>query len=80
MDSFEFVSPTKFILQKDADKLCGEEIKKISDVCLFVHYGDKFTYESGLHARITESLEAAGLEYYELPGVEPNPKVSLVRK
>ncbi|MDD3403569.1 MAG: iron-containing alcohol dehydrogenase [Hespellia sp.] len=80
MDHFEFMSPTKFILQKDADKLCGEEIKKISDSCLFVHYGDGFTYKSGLHDRIIESLESAGLEYYELPGVEPNPKVSLVRK
>lgn len=80
MDSFEFMSPTEFILQKDADKLCGEKIKRISDVCLFVHYGDGFTYKSGLHARITESLEMAGVEYYELPGVQPNPKVNLVRK
>ena len=80
MDSFEFMSPTKFILEKDADKRCGEEVKKLSDNVLFVHYGDGFTYESGLHRRIVEALETAGLEWYELPGVEPNPKVSLVRK
>jgi hypothetical protein len=80
MESFEFMSPTKFILQEDADKLCGQEVKKISDVCLFVHYGDDFTYKSGLYDRIVESLESAGVKYYELSGVEPNPKVSLVRK
>lgn len=80
MDSFEFMSPTRFILKKDADKLCGREVKKISDNVLFVHYGDGFTYKSGLHGRITESLEKAGVKYYELPGVEPNPKVSLVRQ
>lgn len=36
-------------------------------------------YKSGLHARIIKALEAAQVTYYELPGVEPNPKVSLVR-
>ena len=55
-------------------------MKKISDNVLFVHYGDNFTYESGLHARITKALEEAGVTCYELPGVEPNPKVDLVRK
>ncbi|MEG0107288.1 MAG: iron-containing alcohol dehydrogenase [Lachnospiraceae bacterium] len=79
MDSFEFISPTKFILAEDADLLCGEEIKKISDNVLFVHYGDGYIYNSGLHGRITGALEKAGITYYELPGVEPNPKVGLVR-
>lgn len=80
MDSFEFMSPTKFILKEDADLLCGQEIKKISDNVLFVHYGDGYIYNSGLHGRITKALEEAGITYYELPGVEPNPKVGLVRK
>ena len=80
MDSFEFMSPTKFILDKDADKLCGQEIKKISDHVLFVHYGDGYIYDSGLHGRIVEALESAGVTYFELPGVEPNPKVDLVRQ
>lgn len=80
MDSFEFMSPTRFILEKDADKLCGREIKKISDNVLFVHYGDGYIYNSGLHGRITAALKAAGVTYYELLGVEPNPKVELARK
>ena len=36
MDNFEFMSPTKFILEKDADKLCGREVKKFSDKVLFL--------------------------------------------
>ena len=44
MDNFEFMSPTKFILEKDADKLCGREVKKFSDKVLFVHYGDQPLY------------------------------------
>ena len=80
MDSFEFMSPTKFILDKDADQLCGREIKRFSDNVLFVHYGDGYMYKSGLHGRIIEALKSAGVTYYELPGVEPNPKVGLVRE
>lgn len=80
MDSFEFMSPTKFILDKDADRLCGQEVKKISPNVLFVHYGDDFTYKSGLHGRVMGALKDVGLDVYELPGVEPNPKVGLVRK
>lgn len=80
MDSFEFMSPTRFVLDKDADLKCGEEIKKYSDKVLFVHYGDKYTYDSGLHARITGAIKAAGVECFELPGVQPNPRVALVRQ
>jgi len=80
MDSFEFMSPTKFILDQDADKLCGREVKHFSDNVLFVHYGDGYTYESGLYQRIIETLAEAGVACFELPGVEPNPKVDLVRK
>lgn len=80
MDSFEFCSPTKFILEKDADLLCGREVKMISDNVLFVHYGDAYTYDSGLYGRITGALVDAGVTVYELPGVEPNPKVELVRQ
>lgn len=80
MDSFEFKSPTKFILDKDADKLCGREVGAFSDKVLFVHYGDGYTYDSGLHQRIMDALSEAGVTCFELPGVEPNPKVDLVRK
>ena len=80
MEQFEFMSPTKFILQKDADLLCGREVKKYSDHVLFVHDGDKYMYDSGLHARITKALADEGLVCFELPGVQPNPRVELVRE
>jgi len=80
MQPFEFCSPTRFILCEDADLRCGEEVKKYSDKVLFVHYGDDFTYRSGLHDRITQALERAGVTCFELPGVKPNPEADLVRK
>lgn len=80
MENFEFMSPTKFILEKDADKRCGREIKKYSDNVLFVHYGDRYTYDSGLYDRITDSLKEAGVKCIELEGVKPNPRLNLVKK
>lgn len=78
MDNFAFSSPTRFILEKDADLLCGKEVKKYSDKVLFVHYGDEFTYGSGLYDRIMGALKDAELTVFELKGVRPNPKVELV--
>jgi len=80
MQSFEFWTPTKFILEQDADLLCGREVKRYSDKVLFVHYGDEFTYKSGLYDRVMGSLKEAGLTVFELSGVRPNPEVSLVYK
>lgn len=78
MQSFEFHTPTKFILEQDADLLCGREVKRYSDKVLFVHYGDEFTYKSGLYDRVTGALKEAGLTVFELSGVRPNPKAELV--
>jgi len=80
MQSFDFHTPTKFILDKDADLLCGREVKRYSDKVLFVHYGDEFTYKSGLYDRIMGSLKEAGLTVFELCGIRPNPEVGLVYK
>ncbi|MDR3338313.1 MAG: iron-containing alcohol dehydrogenase [Treponema sp.] len=80
MEDFVFQAGTKYILQKDADKLCGREIRNYADNVLFVHYGDVFIHSSGLYDRIKNALADENIACFELPGVEPNPKVSLVRK
>ena len=80
MQSFDLHTPTKFILEQDADLLCGREVKRYSDKVLFVHYGDDFTYKSVLYDRVMGSLKEAGLTVFELSGVRPNPEVSLVYK
>ena len=80
MDSFEFISPTKFILEKDAQKRCGNEVKRFSKNVLLVDYGGIKPYEAKLHSDVMQSLKDEGIEVYEIGGVEPNPKLSLVRK
>ena len=80
MENFQFVSPTRLILQKDAELEVGSEVRKYADKVLLVHYGDPFLYQSGLHDRITTSLNQAGVAYEELTGIQPNPVLAPIRK
>lgn len=73
MENFEFMSPTRFVLGKDAECTVGSEIKRYTSKALFVHYGDQYMYDSGLHERITTSLKEAQIDFVELTGVQPNP-------
>jgi len=80
MLNFEFQSPTKFIFGRETENQVGSEIKKIASKVLLVHSGDDFIYESKLYDRIVKSLKDNLLEFWELTGVKPNPRLSLLYK
>lgn len=73
MENFNFYSPTKLIMQPNAEVVVGNEVIKYSKKVLFVHYGDDFFIRSGLYDKIMNSLKTAGLEIYEAAGIVPNP-------
>ncbi|MEM2941482.1 MAG: iron-containing alcohol dehydrogenase [Thermoproteota archaeon] len=79
MENFVFQCPTKIIFGKGVENQTGEEVKKHSSRVLF-HYGGGSIKRIGLYDRIVASLEHAGVEFIELPGVKPNPRLSLVKK
>jgi len=78
MESFEFLNPTKIIFGRGAEAKAGAEAAPYSKKVL-LHYGGSSAKASGLLDRIRSSLKAAGVEYVELGGVKPNPRISLVR-
>ena len=47
---------------------------------VLLHSGGASAEKSGLLGRVRASLKSAGVEWVELPGVKPNPVLSLVRK
>jgi len=47
---------------------------------VLLHYGGGSVKKSGLLGRIAASLRAAGIEHVELGGVQPNPRLALVRE
>lgn len=80
MNNFEFVSPTKVYFGKNQEENVGEIISKLGYKKILFHYGMTSIKKNGLYDKVVNSLLKNNIEYVELGGVEPNPKISLVRK
>ena len=80
MNNFDFQCSTKMIFGKGAELRVGEELRKHGATRVLFVYGGSSIKKSGLYDKIIKSMTDAGLVYEELPGVVPNPRVSLVRK
>ncbi len=78
LQNFTISSPTTLVFGKDAELQVGELVKQYADKCLIHHDGG--AYLESLLGRVRKSLTDAGVEIFELGGVEPNPKLSLMRK
>ena len=74
MDNFTFYSPTEFVFGKDTENACGKYVKKYGGSKVLIHYGSGSVVRSGLLDRVKKALEAEGLAYVELGGVQPNPR------
>ena len=80
MNGFEFQCGTKMIFGKDKELCVGEELKKYGASRVLLVYGGSSIKKNGLYDKVIHALKEAGLFFEELPGVVPNPRVSLVRK
>lgn len=79
MENFEFLSPTKIIFGEGTENKVGIEVKKFSSKIL-LHYGGGSIKQSGLYDKVAKSLKDAHVEFIELSGVKPNPRLSLVKQ
>ncbi len=79
MIHFNFVNPTKIIFGRGKENTVGKEISSYSKKVL-LHYGGGSIKKTGLYDRIVASLNGAGVDFVELSGVKPNPRLSLVRE
>jgi len=80
MLNFNYYAPTKVVFGKDTESRAGELIKDFGGTKVLVHFGGQSAKKSGLLDRITASLKEADIPYFELGGVVPNPRLSLVQK
>ena len=78
--NFRFYSPTKVFFGKGEEENVGEIISSYGYKKILFHYGKSSIKDSGLYGRIVNALEKSGIEFIELGGVEPNPKIDLVRQ
>lgn len=79
MDNFVFYNPTKIIFGKGTEHHIGKETRSYSQKIL-LHYGGGSIKHTGLYDTVVASLKAAQVEVLELPGVKPNPRLSLVQE
>lgn len=79
MENFTFYNPTKLIFGKGQLEKLKSEIPQYGKKVLLV-YGGGSIKRSGLYQQVTSLLEEIAAEVFELPGVEPNPRVSTARK
>ncbi len=73
MDAFMFHNPTRFVFGPDAELQAGEQIKRLGISKVLLVYGQGSVQRSGLLDRVKQSLKDAGIRFWELGGVLPNP-------
>lgn len=78
MNNFTFYSPTYFVFGKDKENAVGKYVKRFGGSKVLIHYGGGSVVRTGLLGRVKASLEADGIAYVELGGVQPNPRSGLV--
>jgi alcohol dehydrogenase YqhD (iron-dependent ADH family) len=79
MDNFTFFNPTKLIFGKGTVEQLKAEVPQYGKKVLLV-YGGGSIKRNGLYDQVLSLLKEADVEVYELSGVEPNPRLTTVKK
>ena len=80
MNSFTFCSPTKIVFGRKVTDRVSEELAVAGYTRALIVYGRGSAVYAGTLARVTASLDAAGISHVELGGVHPSPEVGLMRE
>lgn len=80
MEPFRFQNPTALYYGKgQIEKYLAQEVTRIGNKVLLV-YGGGSIKRSGLYDKVVGILKEADVQIFELPGVEPNPRLTTVYK
>lgn len=78
MINFRSHNPTKIIFGKDTYKEIGGILGEYGKKKVLMVYGGRSLKANGVYDQVVHSLEASGILFFELGGVKPNPRLSLV--
>lgn len=79
MDNFVYHNPTELIFGRGQLEKLKEKAAQLGSTVLLV-YGGGSIKRIGLYDKVVSLLQEAGCTIHELPGVEPNPRLSTVKK
>lgn len=80
MINFDFYTPTRMIFGKDTHLQAGRLVKEYGFKKVLVHFGGASARKTGLLDVVTSALEAEGIGYVLLGGVQANPTLSMARR
>lgn len=80
IEDFTYYTPTKVVFGHGAESKTGELVAGLGCKKTLLHYGGGSAERTGLLGRIRASLREAGVDFVELGGVVPNPRLSLVNE
>ncbi|MCF0149316.1 MAG: iron-containing alcohol dehydrogenase [Clostridium sp.] len=79
MNKFVYDIPVKVYFGENQLGNLGKELKKYGTRVLMT-YGGGSIKKIGLYDKVVAEIEKAGLELFELSGIEPNPRITSVNK
>ena len=79
MNAFSFYNPVKLIFGKGQLAKLPNELATYGKKVLVV-YGGGSIKKNGLYDQVMAALKEANMEVFELPGVEPNPRLSTAKR
>ena len=80
MKDFRYYAPTEVVFGRESEEQVARLIKKYGGTKVLVHYGGQSAIRSGLLPKILELLKEEGVDFVQLGGVVPNPRLSLAQK
>ena len=80
MNNFIYNTPTKVFFGKNQEDKLGEILKSYNIKKVLLHYGKESIKKSGLYDKVINQLKTFKIDFVELGGVTPNPKLSLALK
>ncbi|MGM0875546.1 MAG: iron-containing alcohol dehydrogenase [Bacillota bacterium] len=79
MENFTYYNPTKLFFGKGQVEQLEKEVPEYGKKVLLV-YGGGSIKRNGLYDKVVKALENNKIQIHELSGVEPNPRLSTVRR
>lgn len=79
MNPFVYHNPTQLIFGRGQLSMLKEKAEQLGQTVLLV-YGGGSIKRTGLYEKVVSLLQEADCRVLELPGVEPNPRLSTVKK
>jgi len=79
MNNFIYNIPTKVYFGENQLGHLGEELSKYGKRVLLT-YGGGSIKKSGLYESVVKEVKSAGLELFEMSGIDPNPRISSVNQ